>query len=45
MEREDYCYECRGLGGDYYFDDNGELVSACSDCWVKKREEKENGNI
>lgn len=26
------CYECRGLGGDYYIDENGELQDACSDC-------------
>lgn len=26
------CYECTGLGDDYYIDDNGELVSACDDC-------------
>ena len=28
----DHCYECRGYGDDYYFDDDGELVSACDDC-------------
>lgn len=28
----DYCYECTGYGDDYYLDDNGEWVSACSDC-------------
>lgn len=26
------CWECSGLGDDYYIDDNGELVSACIDC-------------
>ena len=26
------CYECTGLGDDYYIDEDGELVSACSDC-------------
>ena len=26
------CYECRGLGDDYYLDENGELVSACDGC-------------
>ena len=26
------CYECRGLGDDYYFDDSGELVCACTEC-------------
>lgn len=45
MERDKYCYECKGLGNDYYFDDNGELVSACNDCWVNQREENDNGNI
>ena len=28
----DWCYECQGYGDDYYFDENGELVSACDDC-------------
>ena len=26
------CYECTGLGDDYYIDEDGELVSACADC-------------
>lgn len=26
------CHECRGLGGDYSLDDNGELVSNCDGC-------------
>lgn len=38
-EKADRCYECRGYGDDYYFNDEGELVSACSDCWVNKEEE------
>ena len=29
---QDFCYECSGYGDDYYLDDNGELVSACSEC-------------
>jgi hypothetical protein len=28
----DHCYECTGYGDDYYIDENGELVSACTDC-------------
>jgi len=28
----DHCYECSGLGDDYSFDDDGELVSNCTDC-------------
>lgn len=28
----DQCYECRGLGDDYGFDEDGELVDRCSDC-------------
>lgn len=28
----DYCYECSGYGDDYYFDEDGDLVSACDDC-------------
>lgn len=27
----DWCYECRGLGDDYRFE-NGELVSNCDNC-------------
>lgn len=26
------CFECMGYGDDYYLDDDGELVNACSDC-------------
>lgn len=37
----DYCYECRGLGDDYYFDEDGELVSACEDCPFLQWEESE----
>ena len=37
MDEYDYnnseiCDECSGLGDDYYFDDSGELVCACTDC-------------
>ena len=28
----DYCYECRGLGDDYIFNDDGELESWCDHC-------------
>lgn len=34
----DKCYECTGYGDDYYFDENGELVSACSDCVYNRNE-------
>lgn len=27
-----WCNECRGYGDDYYFDEDGELVSACETC-------------
>ena len=27
----DYCYECTGYGDDYYYNDDGDLVSACDD--------------
>lgn len=30
--KEDWCYECRGNGDDYYFDDDGELVCFCDEC-------------
>ncbi len=29
---DDRCYECKGYGDDYYTDEDGKLVSACSDC-------------
>lgn len=32
MDDYDWCDECTGLGDDYYFDENGDLVSACDDC-------------
>ena len=32
MTEWDECYECRGLGDDYSFDEDGELVSNCDDC-------------
>ena len=33
-ECDDYdkCYECRGLGDDYYVSEDGELVCFCDDC-------------
>ena len=30
------CYECTGYGDDYYYDEDGELVSACENCWVTR---------
>lgn len=30
---DDRCYECGGLGDDYYYDaDTDEWISACDDC-------------
>lgn len=37
MDYDDICYECTGYGDDYYTDENGDLVSACSTCWVMLR--------
>lgn len=31
---DDICYECTGYGDDYYIDEDGDLVCACSTCWV-----------
>ena len=31
---DDYCYECGGLGDDYYMTDDGEWVCACDECPV-----------
>ena len=28
----DWCYECRGCGDDYRYDEDGELVSRCDYC-------------
>ena len=35
-ERAEICYECTGYGDDYYYDDDGELVCACDECWVTR---------
>lgn len=32
FDEDDYCYECRGYGDDYYYSDDGELVCRCSQC-------------
>ncbi len=37
---DDICYECEGYGDDYYYDDDGELVCACPECWVTKMQEE-----
>ena len=31
-EMFEYCYECGGLGYDYYLDDDGELICAFTEC-------------
>lgn len=28
----DVCYECRGYGDDYYWDEDGEMIWACESC-------------
>ena len=28
----DYCYECKGLGDDYSYDEDGNFVDNCSEC-------------
>lgn len=32
MEDYEICSECMGNGDDFYIDDEGDLISACSDC-------------
>jgi hypothetical protein len=32
MDDYDYCDDCRTNGDDYYFDDNGDMVCACTEC-------------
>ena len=41
-----WCYECKGYGDDYYFDEDGELVSACETClrWMQGGEERDESN-
>ena len=41
-----WCNECRGYGDDYYFDEDGELVSACETCpiWMTYGEEVQHDN-
>lgn len=34
----DWCYECRGLGDDYCFDEDGELQNACPTCWISQEQ-------
>lgn len=31
---DEVCYECSGLGDDYYIDEDGELVCRCYECSV-----------
>ena len=32
-EYDDYCYECRGYGDNYYYDEEtNDLVCTCYDC-------------
>ena len=39
-EDDDRCYECTGYGDDYSYDEDGELVSNCSDCpWNRVNDE------
>ncbi len=35
MADYDHCYECSGLGDDYYVGDDGEMHSACNECPYK----------
>lgn len=38
-ERADACDECRGYGDDYYIDDDGNLVSACNECFYNRSDD------
>lgn len=29
---DDRCYECTGYGDDYYLNEDGEMVSNCTNC-------------
>lgn len=39
MDEDDICYECEGYGDDYYINEDGELVCACDEFWVRKRDD------
>ena len=42
MDNDDYCYECRVYGDNYYYDaETDDYVSACEECIYNRREEKE----
>lgn len=41
MDDYNVCYECQGYGGDFYVDDNEELIRACDNCIYNSRERKE----
>ena len=32
MDAYNVCEECRAVGADYHYDDNGELVCSCYKC-------------
>ena len=37
-ELTDECFECTGLGDDWYYDnETDDIVCACDDCYVHKR--------
>jgi hypothetical protein len=42
-EEIDFCYECRGLGDDYTFDEDGELVDYCDTCPMNPYNQKDYG--
>lgn len=33
-DTEDICYECRGYGDDYFYNNDGELESFCPYCLI-----------
>ena len=37
----DHCYECRGYGDDYRYNEDGELENSCDDCPFNEMEEEE----
>lgn len=41
MDDFDWCDECRALGDDYFFDEDGELTCACVGCLHNRFERKE----
>ena len=43
ISAEDICEDCRLVGDDYYYDDDGNLCDACIDCPFNENNYDEDG--